>query len=413
MATTNATRERARHDELFRPGYLRLARVLGRGASWLGCWALLLLLCGDLQPCTAQPHRTLCNQGSYGFKADSPTGVSVLVGPPHSGSFAARACTAELSWGKHKLIVADQVSQVDLDLFGVELKGAGPVAAFQLKKSSETWCLTYAIYSLSHPPRLLRTREGGFFSAADTDLDGRVEIWAEDGKAADGLDDLPVSSFDFLPTYVLRLENNRLVDATPEFAAHFDEIIERIRKQISTEQLSGFKQSDGRLSFSIADVERLHNLRATKIAVMEIVWNYLYSGREMEAWRSLKEMWPAGDLDRIQSAIASRRRDGILAQIDGAGTLRISKKRAPIFEKPDVIPAEAIDIFRPPFALSLPEEVFLDLVIDSAGKVRSVRSQGNIDQELLSYTKEWKFVPAMRGGHSVASRLHLAVSLKR
>jgi hypothetical protein len=391
--------------------YLRLARVLGRGPSWLG-WLLLLVL-GVLQPCSAQTHSTLCNQGNYGFKADSPTGVSVLVGPPHTGSFAARLCTAELSWGKHKLIVADQVSQVDLDLFGVELTGSGPVAAFQLKKSSETCCLTYAIYSLSHPPRLLRTIEGGFFSAADTDLDGLVEIWAEDGKAADGLDDLPVTSFDFLPTYVLRLENNRLVDATREFAAHFDEIIERIRKQISPQQLSSFKQSDGRLNFSIADVERLHNLRATKIAVMEIVWNYLYSGREVEAWRSLQEMWPAGDLDRIQSAIASRRRDGILAQIDGAGTHRVSKKHTPIFEKPDVIPAEPIDIFRPPFALSLPQEVFLDLVIDSAGKVRSARSGGNIDQELLSFTKEWKFIPAMRHGHSVASRLHMAVSLKR
>jgi len=393
--------------------YLRLARVLGRGASWLGCWALLLLLCGPLQPCAAQPHRTLCNQGSYGFKADSPTGVSVLVGAPHSGSFAARTCTAELSWDKHKLIVADQVPQVDLDLFGVDLNGIGPVAAFQLKKSSDACCLTYEIYSLSGAPRLLRTIEGGFFSAADTDLDGRVEIWAEDGKAVDGLDDLPVSSFDFLPTYVLRLENNRLLDATPEFAAYFDEIIERIRRKISPEQLGSFKQSDGKLSFSIAEVERLHNLRGTKIAVMEIVWNYLYSGRETDAWRSLREMWPAEDLDRIQSAISSRRRDGILAQIDGAGTHRISKKHAPIFEKPDVIPAEAIDLFRPPFALSLPEEVFLDLVIDSAGKVRSVRSRGNIDEELLSYTKEWKFVPAMRGGHSVASRLHLAVSLKR
>src|SRR5215472_1449469 len=393
----------------------RLPRGTGRGRFRLRWWALPLLVWGwgALQPSAAQPHRMLCNQGNDGFSAAFSTGVSVLVGPSHAGSFAARTCKAELSWGKDRLIVADQVPQVDLDLFGVDLKGTGPVAAFQLKKSSDTCCLTYEIYSLSVAPRLLRTIEGGFFSAADTDLDGRVEIWAEDGKAVDGLDGLPVTAFDFPPTYVLRLKNNRLVDATSEFVTHFDKIIERLRTQISPEQLSHFKQSDGKLTFSIADVERLHNLRATKIAVMEIVWNYLYSGREMEAWRSLKEMWPAGDVDRIQSAIASRRRDGILAQIDGAGTHRISKKHAPIFEKPDVIPAQAIDIFRPPFALSLPEEVFLDLVIDSAGKVRSVRSQGNIDQELLSYTKEWKFVPAMRGGHSVASRLHLAVSLKR
>src|SRR5215467_6000546 len=106
MASAIVT-ERPAMMSFFNLYYLGLARVLGRGPIWSGCWALLLLVCGVLQPCAAQPHRTLCNQGSYGFKADSPTGVSVLVGPPHSGSFAARACTAELAWGKHKLIVAD------------------------------------------------------------------------------------------------------------------------------------------------------------------------------------------------------------------------------------------------------------------------------------------------------------------
>ena len=355
----------------------------------------------------------LCNQGNDGFSAAFTTGVSVLVGPSHAGSFAARTCKAELSWGKDRLIVADQVPQVDLDLFGVDLKGTGPVAAFQLKKSSDTCCLTYEIYSLSVAPRLLRTIEGGFFSAADTDLDGRVEIWAEDGKAVDGLDGLPVTAFDFPPTYVLRLKNNRLVDATSEFVTHFDKIIERLRTQISPEQLSHFKQSDGKLTFSIADVERLHNLRATKIAVMEIVWNYLYSGREIDAWHSLREMWPAEDLGRIQSAIASRRKSGILTQIDGTETQRASKKRAPIFEKPDIIEAKPIEIFAPPFDPSFSREVLLDLVIDAAGKVRSVKRNGHMDEELLSYLKDWKFVPAIRGRQSVASHLHFAVSLKR
>jgi len=349
----------------------------------------------------------LCDQGSHGFSAHLSSGVSVTVGPSHTGSFAARTCTAELLSGKRTLTVAHEVQQVDLDMFGVDLNGAGPVAAFQLKKSPDTCCMNYEIYSLLGVPRLIRTLTGGFFSAADTDLDGQVEIWAEDGQAVDGFEGLPTASFDFPPTYVLRFENNRLLDATPEFAAHFDDVIQHIRQQISAPQLMDFKQSDGKLSFSIAEVERLHNMRATKIAVLEIVWNYLYSGREEDAWKSLREMWPATDLDRIHLAIASRRRSGILTQIDGSTDPLAAKKRATIFEKLAVIPAHPIDMFGPPMEPSFPREVLLDLVIDSAGKVRSVKP------EALSYVRDWKFVPAQKGGHSVASHLGLSISLMR
>lgn len=177
---------------------------------WLRDLIALVLLWLTL-PCWSQQHRMLCNHGNNGFRADSPTGVSVVVGPSHSGSFAGRSCTAELVRGKQVVTVADQAAQIDLDLFDVDLGVDGPVAAFQLKQSPESCCANYQIYSLAGSPRLLRTLNGGFFNAADNNLDGRVEIWAEDAEAVDGLDSLPASAFDFLPTYVLRFEGNRLL----------------------------------------------------------------------------------------------------------------------------------------------------------------------------------------------------------
>lgn len=154
-------------------------------------------------------------------------------------------------------------------------------------------------------------------------------------------------------------------------------------------------------------------MRTTKIAVLEIVWNYLYSGREEDAWESLRDMWPPADLDRIHLAIDSRRRNGILAQIEGSANPPAEKKHTTIFEKATVTPAQPIDMFAPPFEPSFPREVLLDLVIDSAGKVRSVEPSGSMNQAILDYAREWKFVPAQRGGHSVASRLNLSVSLMR
>jgi hypothetical protein len=64
--------------------------------------------------------------------------------------------------------------------------------------------------------------------------------------------------------------------------------------------LSDFKNSDGQLStLSPPKMEELHRLRMTKIKVLEIVWCYLYSGREQDAWRALADMWPAADFDRF------------------------------------------------------------------------------------------------------------------
>jgi len=59
--------------------------------------------------------------------------------------------------------------------------------------------------------------------------------------------------------------------------------------------------------------------------------------------------------------------------------------------------------------------LLLDLLIDSAGKVRSVEPAGNTksDPDLIKAATEWKFVTAFKDGRAVASRLRLAVSVKR
>jgi hypothetical protein len=76
---------------------------------------------------------------------------------------------------------------------------------------------------------------------------------------------------------------------------------------------------------------------------------------------------------------------------------------------------------RPP--PSTPEEMELaksesqvELVIDSAGKVRSVEQMGKfdvVDEGLLRSTSGWKFIPAFSQGQPVASRIFLGVSLRR
>jgi hypothetical protein len=333
-------------------------------------------------------------------------------------------CEAELTWEDQKLVVAEKAAQIDLDLFGVNLKDEGPMAAFQVQPSKNKCCSTYQIYSLDKPPRLLRSiTGGGTFSATDTDLDGRIEIWAEDAAAVDGFDGLFASEMNYLPTYAVRFEHGQLNDATPEFQDYFDRIVAAIRGQMNPESLRDFKQSDGVLRVgSIPDAARFHRLRLTKVHVLEIVWAYLTSGREQDAWRSLQDMWPERDAERVRAAIISARAAGIYSQIDvkWAGAPRARKRQVVIFKQTDVTPAEAIQLWRPVLpGVSEPHqpeaEAVLDLVIDAAGKVYAVEPSTDqiADEGLLAAAKQWKFIPALKDGYSVASRLRLITSLKR
>jgi hypothetical protein len=124
------------------------------------------------------------------------------------------------------------------------------------------------------------------------------------------------------------------------------------------------------------------------------------------------------------------RAHGIHAQVDetSSGPSAGRKKRALVFDtakrsersKPEIIPPQPILLRRPAPVASEPgltnSELLLDLLIDSAGKVRSVEPAGNTksaDPDLLKAATEWKFVPALKDGRAVASRLRLAVSVKR
>jgi hypothetical protein len=385
----------------------------------------------------AQVRQGLCSDGFGAFRT-SFYGVKVTVGAAKKEGFATRACSATLEWGKDSLPVVPEAAVVDIDALGADLGLEAPIVALQVKNSNADWFVVYKIYSLEKPPRLLRTVSGGSsFSAADTDLDGRIEIWTDDAAAVNGMDRLSVGELDFPPTIVLRFEKHKLVDVSTEFQSHFDQQIAQLRGALDSKQLGDFKNSDGKLSPTTSlSVEQMHQRRLTKIKLLEIVWAYLYSGREQRAWEALAEMWPPSDLDRIRSLILSVRTAGIRSQIDGveAKPRLHGKKFAYIYEtagesggrpqdpmepaspnlradvKPQAILLRRLAVGEIPLPQS---EEMVDIVIDAAGKVRSAKAVGNKDLDLVNDCADWKFIPAFKDGRPVASRMRLALNYFR
>jgi hypothetical protein len=414
--------------------------------------ASLLLFWTIAGACHAQSGAVVCRDGIGNFEAISLTGVSVQVGAARSEGFARRACEGTLLWDKSKALIATGVAQMDVDSFGIDLGVGSPVATFQVKKDEAGCCMTLQIYSLQKPPKLVRTITGGsFFSTADTDLDGQVEIWTNDVAALEGFESRESGEAYSAPTVVLRFVQERLLDVGSEFQGYFDGQIKKVRGTLNPEELREFKNSNGRLPptahFSPEDLHRSENLGRTKEKVLQIVWAYLYSGREQEAWKSLAEMWPPADVDRIRTAIVSARDRGIRAQLDGVSD-RISSgvtKETAVFDartlrvvQPEMVLAgerlageringKRTDIVLPAPILighsgaegqtedTLPDSgVMLDLVIDSAGKVRSAESSDPLfDNSLKSATARWKFTPAYRAGRPVASEIYFIITPKR
>ena len=281
-----------------------------------------------------QASNITCDAGAGAYKTDFYTGTTVEVGPMRKGAFAERACSARLTSNGQILSVADDAGQVGIDVLGVDLGFGKPVVAFQIDQSGRGTNVAYQIYALTKPARLLYTLTGGdLYSASDTDLDGRIEIWTDDAAAVDGFERVPKADLDFAPTVILRIEKGHLIDAGPEFTTYYDALISKLRSEITQSDLTEFKQSDGRLSLiSAGSSEKLHRQMRTKISVLELVWSYLYSGREQQAWSALGEMWPPEDVSRIRSAIADLHDRGILHNTEHSRRASSRKNHAKIYD---------------------------------------------------------------------------------
>jgi hypothetical protein len=135
--------------------------------------------------------------------------------------------------------------------------------------------------------------------------DGRALV-----RANDGVFDYFVipHSEAVIPQLVLKPEGNILVDVSAQHPEVYDREIEQARKELTKEDIEKLKASNYRHQLFTDQIPTVKR-------VLTIVLDYIYSGREDEAWKALDEMWPAGDVSRIKSLIGERRRRGMLANL--------------------------------------------------------------------------------------------------
>lgn len=157
----------------------------------------------------------------------------------------------------------------------------------------------YKIVDLSEQPVILPEieDESPFYFFQDPATHG-YRIMASDG----GFHNFDGRCFDCspFPRVVLRVSKDGLHDVSPEFAEDYDSEIALARAKIGEGEITKFIEAD------------FHDARNV---VLEIVFAYLYSGRETDAWQTLDQMWPAKDRQRIKTLILKTRSHGLLSRL--------------------------------------------------------------------------------------------------
>ena len=177
-------------------------------------------------------------------------------------------------------------------------------------------CFTYVFADLGDSPRVLQdvTNQTGFYIFKDSNS-GKYRILTWDG-AFDYFDDF-CHACSPVPVVVLEPRGTGLRDVSREYITDYDEGIAKNRAAISPDKVKLLTAGDGPSKSDAVWGET----EETRRAILEIVFAYLYSGREQLAWQTLDQMWPRNDVKRIKALIIDTKAKGILSQVaSSAGT---------------------------------------------------------------------------------------------
>lgn len=160
-------------------------------------------------------------------------------------------------------------------------------------------CYTYQLVDVAEKPVVLSPIENAspFFVFKDA-ASKQFRILTSDG-AFSYFDGMCFACGPF-PRIVLRADDSGLHDVSADFVEQYDSEIALARAKIENGKIGKFEVAD---------------FNDAKAVVLEIIYSYLYSGREQQAWQTLDEMWPKADQERIKKLIVATRAKGLLSQL--------------------------------------------------------------------------------------------------
>jgi hypothetical protein len=214
-------------------------------------------------------------------------------------------CWAEISDNSGAVLYDENDFAVGLhDATGKDISGDGkPDVVIEGSTGGARCCLQYAIVSLN-PPRVLAQIRNAY-PIDFKEMGGRVVLSTQYGAF-----DFFQGFYEFSPRadVFLRFKGNKLEDVSSEFRDEYDRQITKAHQRLTKSELDQFR--------SAGPSPQKPEVHA---AVLTIVVEYLYSGREQQAWQAFDKMWPATTQQRVKQLILDTRARGLASQLGRDG----------------------------------------------------------------------------------------------
>ena len=269
-----------------------------------------------------------CSAGYGEYSQDLPGGYTTRLAPAADDAHAGQ-CHAAITSADQKTVFETYGYELAINqISGKDVNGDDkPDAVIESHPQKGQCCWSYYIVSLGDPAGLLRQITTSVPLTFEDRLgDGKVEIWGRD-NAFDGVENFPHADSPS-PLVFFRMRGANIYDVSVQFWSEYEREITQARDGLPrgvAEDLVKTENDDpnkpggggggGGGSGDPRDPKEIRLQRA-KATVLEIALDYLYGGHGQDAWKTISEMWPPLDRQRIRQVILATRMKGLLSEIN-------------------------------------------------------------------------------------------------
>jgi hypothetical protein len=255
-----------------------------------------------------------CSAGNGSYRQEVAGYIAQIA--PASEPAQGSECHGSITRSDGKSVLEVDGHEVALNpVSGMDVNGGGkPDAVLETHPARGACCFNYYVVTLGDAPGLLRQFQTSVPLTFEDKLgDGKVEIWTHD-FAFDGVDGFTHAQSP-QPLIFFRLRGSTIYDVSTLFWPEYERDINDARGGLSKEDLDDLTKAEGD-NAKPPDDEKAAKLEAARAGVLTIALDYLYGGRGADAWKTINDMWPPLDHQRIRELILRQRMRGILGEIN-------------------------------------------------------------------------------------------------
>lgn len=258
-----------------------------------------------------------CANGRGELQKSLWDGYSLHIAPAQSQP---NQCQATVTAPDGKTIF--ELTGVDasmLRISGRDVNGDGKPDLVLLSHTASSPENVYSVVGTAEPAGLIRqivtSAELSFEPRGE---EGRMEIVARDTAFRD-FEGLPPEQAP-KPLLFLRLKGKDIYNVSYVYWPEYEREITIAKSKLSKKDITDFTDDRGALprEGQQRDLtpEQVEHLQETKALVLEIALDYIYGGKGQDAWKTISDMWPLADRQRIRQEILRVRATGVMRDIN-------------------------------------------------------------------------------------------------